>query len=102
MDVTLFFDKETFRHVRTEYKRKASASIGRTIDESSRQSETRFKVSEDYSEFKEFEGITMPTKYRIHYSMSGANGTTEVAWTCIFTEFAFNQKFEPSSFEIGK
>ena len=30
IDVTLYFDKETFRHVRSEYKRIASAGIGRS------------------------------------------------------------------------
>lgn len=102
LDITMFFDQQTFRHVRTEYKRTSSAGIGRTIDESARQSETRLKVTEDFSDFKDFQGITIPSKYKLLYSIMGANGTTEVVWTCSLTEFAINQALDPASFETGK
>ncbi len=102
LDITLFFDQETFRHVRTEYKRTSSAAMGNTIDQSARNIETRFKVTEDYSDHAEFEGMTIPRKYRLHYSVSGQNGTVEIAWNCNLTEFALNQTFDPSTFQISK
>lgn len=102
LDITAYFDQQTFRHVRTEYKRTTSASIGRTIDESARQSESRLKVTEDFSDFKEFEGVTVPQRYKIVYTETGQNGTTEIAWTCSLTEFAINQKLDPASFETAK
>ena len=100
LEITMYFDQETFRHVRTEYKRTSSASIGKTIDESARQSETRLVVTEDFSDFKETDGITLPGKYKITYSALGAN-TTEVTWTSNISEFAVNQKIDPGSFQIG-
>lgn len=101
LDITMYFDQQTFRHVRTEYKRTSSAGIGRTIDESARQSESRLKVTEDFSDFKDFQGLTIPNKYKLVYTISGANGTTEIAWTCSLTEFAINQALDRSSFETG-
>jgi len=100
--ITMYFDGQTFQHVRTEYMRTSSASIGRTIDESARQTETRFKLTEDFSEFKEHEGMTVPSKYRIHYSVSGVGGTTEISWTSSFSEFAINQPLDPGTFAISK
>ena len=100
VDVSLFFDKETFRHVRTEYKYTSSAGIGRTIDESARQSETRLKVTEDFSDFKAFEGITLPQKYKVNYLITGANGTTEVEWAYSLNEFAFNKHIDDATFDI--
>ena len=102
LDITMFFDQETFQHVRTEYKRTSSASMGRTPEESSRMQETRLKVTEDFSDYKIFEGVNVPTKYRMHYSISGQNGTTEIAWTASFAEFAINQKLDPGTFAVGK
>lgn len=102
LDVTMYFDQATFRHLRTEYKRTASAAMGRTIDESARNLETRIKLTEDFSDHQEFEGVMLPRKYRLHYSISGQNGTTEISWAGVFTEFAFNQKLDPSSFATGK
>jgi len=102
LDITMFFDQLTFQHVRTEYKRTASASMGRTIDESARQQETRIKVTEDFSDYKNYEGVNVPTKYKIHYSISGQNGTTEISWTANFSEFAINQKLDPGTFAVSK
>ena len=102
VDITLFFDAQTFQHVRTEYRRTASASMGRTPEESSRFQETRLKVIEDFSDYKNFEGVNLPTKYKIHYSVSGQNGTTEIAWTASIPEFAINQPLDPQSFAVSK
>ncbi|MDI1240517.1 MAG: hypothetical protein PSX80_01185, partial [bacterium] len=63
LEIRMYFDQETFRHVRTEYGRTASARMGATIDQSARELETRLKVIEDFSEFKEFDGVTLPSKY---------------------------------------
>lgn len=98
IDITLYFDKDTFRHVRSEYKRIASASAGRTPDTSARQSETRFKISEDFSEFKDEKGLMMPHKYRLLYSVSGQNGTTEIEWLFDINEFAFNSNIDSKTF----
>ena len=100
LDITMYFDKETFRHIRTEYKRTSSASMGRTIDESARQSETRLKVTEDFSDFKESQGLTLPNKYKISYLVMGSS-TTEVQWVCQLSEFAVNQKLDAKTFEAG-
>jgi hypothetical protein len=99
LDIKMYFDQETFRHVRTEYGRTSSASLGRTIDESARQSETRLKVTEDFSDFKESDGVTLPTKYKISYSTIGAN-TTEIVWMSNISEFAVNQKLDPRTFQV--
>ena len=101
VDITMYFDQQTFQHLRTEYKRTSSASMGRTIDESARQSETRIKVTEDFSDFKTFEGFTVPHKYKITYSITGAS-TNEILYTSNFSEFAVNPALDPASFEIGK
>ncbi|HQZ96398.1 MAG TPA: hypothetical protein PLP21_08770 [Pyrinomonadaceae bacterium] len=98
LDITMYFDQKTFQHIRTEYRRTSSSSIGRTIDESARQSENKIKVTEDFSEFQDYEGLMLPRKYRLQYSTSGTT-TTEIVWNGNFTEFAIN-KLDPSTFKI--
>ena len=102
LDIKMYFDQQTFQHLRTEYSRVSSASPGRTIDASARQYETRFKITEDFSDHQNYEGLTIPRKYRLHYSVSGQNGTNEFVWTCNFSEFAINQALGPETFVIGK
>ena len=98
-DITLYFDKETFRHIRTEYKRISSAGIGVNPTQSSRFNETRLKITEDFSDFKAEKGLTLPHNYRINYSTVGQNSTTEIQWSFIFNEFAFNQNLAVGTFD---
>lgn len=99
IDITLYFDKATFRHVRSEYKRTSSAGIGTNPNQSSGFLETRFKITEDFSDFKEVGGLNLPHDYKINYTVSGQNGTTEIEWDFKFTGFVFNQVFPDSTFD---
>lgn len=99
IDVTLYFDKTTFRHVRSEYKRVSSAGISSDPNQSSKFSETRLKVMEDFSDFKEENGITLPHTYILNYSVSGQRGTTEIEWKSTVNEFAFNQNLTDAMFD---
>jgi hypothetical protein len=101
VDIKLYFDKETFRHVRTEYKRVSSAGIGLTPEASSRYSENRITLTEDFSDFKPEGKLTLPHSYRILYSATGTSrGSTEIEWTFNLTEFAFNQNLAANTFDI--
>ena len=99
-DITMYFEASTFRHIRTEYKRTASAAMGITIDQSARQSETRIRITEDYSDFKAVDGYTFPHKYKMLYSIAGQNGTTEVSWEFDLLEFAVNRPMDDATFAI--
>lgn len=100
--VKIYFDKETFRHVRTEYKRIASAGIGRTPDQSGGISESRLTVTEDFSDFKDVKGLSLPHAYRIFYSIIGQNGTSEIEWAVKLTEFSLNPNLDPNTFSDGE
>lgn len=97
--ITLYFDKENFRHVRTEYKRTSSAGIGTNPNQSSGFRESQLKVTEDFSDFKTEDGLTLPRAYRLFYSISGQNQTTEIKWDFLLTEFAFNKTLDEKTFD---
>jgi hypothetical protein len=100
LTITLFFDKETFRHIRTEYKRITSAGIGKTPGESSGLSEIRYRLVEDFSNFKTENGVTLPHNYSVLYTETGGQttGTIEIQWNFNLLEFALNQKLDDKTF----
>lgn len=101
VDVRLYFDKETFRHVRTEYKRISSAGIGARPEDSTKYSENRITLTEDFTDFKPVDKLTLPHSYHITYSTTGASsGSTGIEWTFNLTEFAANQKLADGTFDI--
>lgn len=102
LEVVMYFDKETFRHVKTEYKRMSSAAIGTRPEQSSGFTETRFLITEEFGDFKVVSGLTLPHSYRLFYSVTGGQGTTGIEWKFALTEFALNQKFDPTTFDAPK
>lgn len=101
VSVSLYFDKENFRHVRSEYKRIASAGIGSTPDASARFSENRITLTEDFADFKPEGGLILPHSYRILYSTTGtSSGSTEIEWIFNLTQFAVNQNLAADTFNI--
>lgn len=100
--INLYFDKTTFNHVRTEYKRISSAGIGLRPEKSSGFSETRLRIIEDFSDFKAENGMMMPHGYHILYTTTGgSSGTTEIDWSFNLREFAFNQKLADNTFDLN-
>jgi hypothetical protein len=99
--IKLFFETDTFRHVRSEYTRIFSAGIGKTPDESSRFIETRLKLTEDFSDFRDESGRILPHQHTMSYSVSGQKGTTEIEWKFVYTEFAFDQNLAPETFDAN-
>jgi len=98
LSITLYFDKETFYHVRTDYKRTLSAPVGSRPALAGYISEVKYQLVEDFSDFKVENGLTLPHTYRINYSETGQNGTIEVEWVCNFLTFAFNQQLDDKTF----
>lgn len=111
LDVTMYFEKATFRHVRTEYRRVISASLGKAtgnsrgvatsrVDNSAQQSETRYKMVEDFQDFKPEGGLTLPHTYKLYLEVISGNGTTAYDWNMEFQQFAFNQPYDDSQFRV--
>ena len=99
--VTMSFDAETFHHVRTEYLRTIAAAMGATPEASANQSETRYKLVEDFSDFKKEGGLTLPHAYKISLEIaSGRAGNFKAEWALTFSEFQFNQRIDPTVFDV--
>lgn len=100
LDITLFFDPETYRHVRTEYRRVIAARQGANIDASAGQSETRYTFVETFADFSEENKLTLPHTYKIRLEILTGNGTTAYEWQMNLQKFAFNQAIDDKDFNV--
>jgi hypothetical protein len=98
--ISLFFDAQTFQHVRTEYNRIVVSQIGATPETSSRQRETRYRLLEDFSDFRKEGGLTLPHMYNIFFEISSQGGSFKAEWQMNLSDFAFNQRIDPTSFDV--
>ncbi len=100
LKIDLYFDAKTFRHVRTEYSRIIAARQGASIDSSARQSETRYKMVEDFADFKVEDGLTLPHRYVLFLEILAGNGTTSYEWQMDLSRFNFNNEIDPKEFKV--
>lgn len=111
-DVTLYFDAQTFQHVRTEYTRTIAALMGDTsgvttpaardarINQSARGRESKFRMVEDYSDFRKEGNLTLPHKYKITFEASLPAGSYKAEWYAELAQYGFNQDIDPKSFDV--
>lgn len=95
----LFFDPETFRHVRTRYQYEVAAMIG-TRENSNQNQESYYSVTEDFDDFRAVESLTLPHKYKVQYNAQSGRATLIQEWTMTFDRISHNPKFDESVFTI--
>lgn len=100
LNVRIFFDSETGRHVRTEYRRVISAQMGPTPELSARQNETIEEMSEDFADFKTENGVTLPRSYKVRLASIRGGNTREFFYTLSFGTFYYDQQLDASTFDV--
>lgn len=100
LDIKMYFDKQNFQHLRTEYNRVVAAQMGQTVDGSAKQVESRYRLIEDFSNFKNYGGLNLPSEYKIFYSERGPIRTAEYTWELNVTDVSFNQALGNNAFDI--
>ena len=101
LQIRLFFDQENFRHVRTEYERVIAASTGTRAYANVQEREIRYKMVEEFSDFKKEGELNLPHTYKIKLAVDSQNGSFLAEWVMTLTQFLFNQKIDPTSFSIS-
>ena len=127
LKISFFFDAETFQHVRSVYQHTVSAQMsasvgprsvgggasaapprlpsnpgpsGREGELSASQSETRYVLSEDFSDFKAEGGLTLPHSYKLRFEQAGASSQF-TDWEMTFDQFFFDQPLEAKLFDVS-
>jgi hypothetical protein len=105
--ITVFFETETFRHVRTEYSQTIYATdqqrigSGRGLPSPTEQRATNARISafEEFSDFKEEQGLLLPHTYKFELSIQSDIRPALINWTIDLSEFQFSSPFDPA--EVG-
>jgi hypothetical protein len=76
LEVELYFDPATYRHVATVYSTSQAQAIGTTPETSSQQSDQYFRIEERFGRFEQAGGLTVPKTWSLRYERAG-NTTNE-------------------------
>jgi len=100
--ILMFFNLETFRHLKTEYSLRLSATMGTGATTTGKEVHDEFYVlSEDFDDFKEVEGLMLPQRYTISYSAEGQVRTFLAHWTLEAKQWVQNQQIDPHLFNAN-
>ena len=101
LKITLYFDAETFQHVRTQYDRVIGARLGSGgIDNQTQQQETRYKIVEDFGDYKEEGKLKLPHSYKLQLEINKTAGSSLDRWEMALDQFAFDQEIDERMFNV--
>ncbi len=68
LEISLYFDPQTARHVMTTYSLEISPRLGMTEQETAKQDFTRYFLEEKFDNFKETDGLQLPGHWVIQFT----------------------------------
>lgn len=96
--ITMFFEPETFRHVRTLYDFKVPARIGVGPNESAKYQEDYYQIIEDFDDFRAIDALMVPRKYRVQLNLQTSRGSNVFDWNIAIEQVLHNQALDEQVF----
>lgn len=109
--IVLYFDPQTFRHVRSDYARTVYASEQRRIAgggsglppaQNQQASPTRIEAYEEFADFKDESGLNLPHTYKFHLSIQSEVRPAVVDWVFTLNDFSFTSPLDAVEFTFGE
>ena len=100
--VHLYFDPETFHHVMSVYTIEIAPQMKFGGDARNvLQTPERHRIEERFSDFKQFDGVTLPTHYDLQYAQElQTGGTTLFEYDMTFNQIMNNGGVDARNFEV--
>ncbi len=100
LKTTLFFDAETFHHLRTEYEKRQIQLMPNQPSVTQQQGDSVTKLVEEFADFKQEGGLMLPHEYKITLSVESLSQRVLQDFVFKLATFSFNQKIDDSQFDV--
>lgn len=102
--IRLFFDAENFRHVRTVMELsepdRGFEINGQNTQMTPANASNGSVLTEEFDDYKEVNGLTLPHKYNIDLTLNGYSGTAQFKWNFTIAEYRFVNDFGKGFFNF--
>lgn len=95
--IKLYFDGETFHHVRSEYRREIRAKTP-VFGVANQISNSTLELTEYFADFRVVENVTLPFSYRVEFSSNSGSSTYQSSWGIKVEQYVLNQKLTADFF----
>lgn len=86
LEIQLYFEPDTFRHVMTVYSLTVRAQMGTSDIATARQQDTRYQIEERFADFKSVDGLNLPQRWTIEFTFENGGGAMANAQTLTATQ----------------
>lgn len=100
LKTTLFFDADTFQHIRTEYEKRQIQLMPNEPSITQQQGDSVTRLVEEFADFKEESGLMLPHQYKITLSIESLSQRVLQDFVFKLAQFSFNQKIDDSQFDV--
>jgi hypothetical protein len=100
LKVSLYFDPQTFRHLRTEYEFRIGARIGMGPNDSNTVQESYYLLTEEFDDFRTVDNLTLPHRYKLQLSVNTSRGSVLYDWTLAVEQVSHKETFDDQTFTI--
>ncbi len=101
LDIFLYFDPQTYRHVMTTYEMQPSTGMAGGETAMAGKQARRYRLEEHFSDFKTADGLTLPTHYDLRYTLETERGLTKsIEWEVQAVSIMNNISIDPRSFQV--
>ncbi len=69
LEIRLYFEPETARHVMTTYELTIAPQMAATEEETAKQKATSYRLEERFADFKEYDGVLLPSQWTIQFGL---------------------------------
>jgi len=99
LDIKLFFDAETFQHVRTEYQQEFYAPTVSRPEIAAGQQGTRLKFTEDFSDYRKEGVLMLPHTYKLQLTFESERNPLLQDWVVSLNQFLFDKDLGVKQFD---
>jgi hypothetical protein len=100
LEIQLYFEPDTNRHVMTIYSMTVVAGIGMSASQSVNQHEARYELQEQFGDFKTVDNVTVPTHWKIQFTHGNAAEGNIDQYDITETNIRHNISVDPKNFEM--
>jgi len=100
LQIELYFEPDTFRHVMTVYSFTAAPVMVHSWREDTRQQELHYRLEERFADFKSIDNLTLPSRWTIQFTPERAKAAKIYQFDVTETSLSHNVLIDPKNFEV--